>query len=350
MKRNAGIARFCTICAIGLFLIGYQVYGAFSTAGEKGMPVFGQNDNAGIFESDFSSETGESSVGSSTEQQEAESVSSSGTESIETAAVGTVKGKIIERTISSTGSKLSYGKVYVKNSTDLTIDIPSLLNQSLGFTIKKNDQPQVLIMHTHTTETYMTTAGDTYTDAFTSRSRDTAKNMVSVGNIIAEKLNAAGIVTLHDETEHDYPQYTGSYSRAAKTIAGYLEKYPSIRVVLDLHRDAITASGNDKVKLTTEIGGKKAAQVMLVMGSQSGSVTGFPNWKENLKLALRLQQILETDYPTLARPLSLTSKKYNENLTTGSMLIEFGTDANTLSEAHYAAELVGDALVKLLGS
>ena len=119
--------------------------------------------------------------------------------------------------------------------------------------------------------------------------------------------------------------------------------------MLDLHRDAVSANDTDKVKLVTEIEGKKAAQVMLVMGSQSGGVTNFPNWKENLKLAVRLQQKIEEKYPTLARPLSLMSKNYNESLTTGSLLIEFGTDANTLSEAHYSAELVGNAIAELLG-
>ena len=116
-----------------------------------------------------------------------------------------------------------------------------------------------------------------------------------------------------------------------------------------MHRDAV-ASGDDKVKLTTEIAGKKAAQVMLVMGSQSGSVTNFPNWKENLKLAVRFQQIMEVMYPTLARPLSLTSKNYNESLTNGSMLLEMGTDANSIEEVEYSAELVGNALVSLLNT
>jgi stage II sporulation protein P len=119
--------------------------------------------------------------------------------------------------------------------------------------------------------------------------------------------------------------------------------------VLDLHRDSVS-SGSDKVKLSTEIEGKKAAQVMLVMGSQSGSIKDHPNWQENLKLALKLQQTLEQKYPTLARPLSLMSKKYNQSLTTGSLLIEIGTEANTLEEACYSAELVGEALVTLLNS
>ena len=174
--------------------------------------------------------------------------------------------------------------------------------------------------------------------------------MVSVGKIVAEKLNASGIKTLHDTTLHDYPSYSNSYSRSAATVKDYLKKYPSIKVVLDLHRDAVTKENGDKVKLVTEIGGKKAAQVMLVMGSQSGSVTNFPNWEENFKLAVRLQQTIEKKYPTLARPLMLMSKTYNQNLTTGSLLIEFGTDVNTLSEVHYSAEMIGESLAELLGT
>lgn len=117
-----------------------------------------------------------------------------------------------------------------------------------------------------------------------------------------------------------------------------------------MHRDAISSGDSDKVKLATNINGKKAAQVMLVMGSQSGSVTNFPDWQENLKLALKLQQVLEVKYPTLARPLSLVSKNYNQSLTKGSLLLEFGTDANSLDEAVYSAELVGEALVSLFNT
>jgi stage II sporulation protein P len=173
--------------------------------------------------------------------------------------------------------------------------------------------------------------------------------MVNLGNIVEDKLNSLGISTLHDKTMHDYPEYNGSYTRAAKTINSYLKKYPSIKIVIDMHRDAV-ASGSDKIKLTADINGKKAAQVMLVMGSQSGSVTNFPNWKENLKLAVRFQQTMEVMYPGLARPLSLTSKNYNESLTNGSILLEMGTDANSIQEVEYSAELVGNALVSLLNT
>lgn len=270
-------------------------------------------------------------------------------EAVETSTEA-VKGKIISQYNSPYTAPSSYNGVYLKNNTELSISIKNFLEGKINFKIKKNSEPQVLILHTHATETFKTDEKDYFTASFSSRSSNNAQNMVSVGKIVEEKLNAKGIKTLHDTTLHDYPSYSKSYSRSAATIKEYLKKYPTIRVVLDLHRDAVTKENGDKVKLVTEIGGKKAAQVMLVMGSQSGSVTNFPNWEENFKLAVKLQQTIEKKYPTLARPLMLMSKTYNQNLTTGSLLIEFGTDANTLSEAHYSAEMVGESLAELLGS
>lgn len=348
MRKKTGLARLICVFFVCLLLLGYNFYGRFLKNADM------NREDISYIEK-YETEPIDSESDAKTQSEDApvkeENSSQNKTEvSVPALASGNVKGKIISKYISPYNAGLSYNNVYVKNSTELKIDIKSMLYSPLGFKIKKSDSPQVLIMHTHTTETYMTENTDCYTDAYSSRTRDKEKNMVSVGNIVAEKLNAAGIKTLHDTTEHDYPQYTGSYSRAAKTINGYLKKYPSIKIVLDLHRDAVVSGESDKVKLVTEIEGKKAAQVMLVMGSQSGSVTNFPNWQENLKLALRLQQMLETKYPTLARPLSLMSKNYNESLTTGSLLIEFGTDANTVEEAHYSAELVGDALVSLLNT
>ena len=350
MRKKKGLARLICVFFVCLLLLGYNFYGRFL----KNTQI--NTEETVSFEiEEYDSEPlyTDSAVNAQSEETTAkpDNNSQSKTEtSVTASASGNVKGKIVSRYISPYNAGLSYNNVYVKNSTELKLDIKKLLSSQLGFKIKKSDSPQVLIMHTHTTETYMTEDTDCYTDAYSSRTRDKEKNMVSVGNIVTKKLNEAGIKALHDTTEHDYPKYTGSYGRAAKTINSYLKKYPSIKIVLDLHRDAVTSGERDKVKLVTEIEGKKAAQVMLVMGSQSGSVTNFPNWQENLKLALKLQQMLETKYPTLARPLSLMSKNYNQSLTTGSLLIEFGTDANTVEEAHYSAELVGDALVSLLNT
>ena len=266
-----------------------------------------------------------------------------------TASTAAVKGKVVTRYISTSTANNSYDDVHIRNYTSAKIDIKELLNKKINFKINKNNDPQVLIMHTHTTECFLENDDKYYTEDFNSRTTNNEKNMAKIGDIIAEKLNDNGIKTLHDKTRHDYPEYTGSYGRAAVTINSYLKKYPSIKIVLDLHRDAVSVDGG-KAKLVTEIGGKKAAQVMLVMGSQTGSIKDYPNWKENLSLAVKLQQTMETKYPTLARPLMLMSKKYNQSLSTGSLLIEFGTDVNTLSEACYSAELVGDSLVSLLNT
>ncbi len=285
----------------------------------------------------------ESSVNSSNESTESKK------EEVKEANAAAIKGKIISQYNSPYVAANSYNGVYLKNNSGLSISIKKYLEGKINFTIKKNDEPQVLILHTHATETFKTDNYDYFTEDFTSRSRDNEKNMVSVGKIVAEKLNSAGIKTLHDTTLHDYPSYSQSYSRSAKTVKEYIKKYPSIKVVLDLHRDAVTKENGDKVKLETTIKDKKAAQVMLVMGSQSGGVTNFPNWEENFKLAVKLQQKIEEKYPTLARPLMLMSKNYNQSLTTGSLLLEFGTDVNTLEEVHYSAEMVGNCLAELLG-
>lgn len=293
----------------------------------------------------------ENSSSTSSKKEETATVSEEekGEESV-TAQADAKKGKIITQYNSPYTAPLSYNSVYMKNNTDLNISIKKYLEGNISFSIEKSDKPQVLILHTHATETFKTDDNLYFDEKFSSRSQDNTKNMVSVGKIVAEKLNNAGIKTLHDTTLHDYPSYSKSYSRSAATVNEYLKKYPSIKVVLDLHRDAVSKENGDKVKLQTEINGKKAAQVMIVQGSQSGGVTNFPNWEENFKLAVKLQQKIEQKYPTLARPLMLMSKTYNQSLTTGSLLIEFGTDVNTLEEVHYSAEMVGESLAELLSS
>ncbi len=259
-------------------------------------------------------------------------------------------GKITEQFISPNTANLSHNNVHIKNSTGLNIDLQSELLQPIKFKVEKTTEPQVLIVHTHATECYMSEDRDYYTASDVSRTTDNAANMINIGNIIAERLKVGGFAVLHDTTQHDKDSYSGSYDKAAKTISEYLKKYPSIKIVIDVHRDSISLGDNNKAKPTVEIGGRKAAQVMLCMGSQSGAVTGFPNWKENFRLAARFQQTMEVMYPGLARPMLLMSKKYNEHLTTGSMLLEVGTEANSISEAAYSAELVGNCLINLFNT
>ena len=347
MSNRGAIIRFCAAAlSVALFLTYTSI---------KGLSATGDNiiiqTQAPIFFDDSLTDT--ASATQSPDQPKTESQSTDfadSTESVAVSATGTVQGKVIEKFISPYTANTSYKNVYLKNNTELDINLKDFVNGKLGFDIQKNGEPQVLILHTHATESYLRHNENYYTDTDLARTTDNAYNMVALGKIISDRLNEVGIVTLHDTTQHDYPSYSESYSRAAKTICSYTEKYPSIKIVIDLHRDAIAANDTDKVKVTTEIDGKKAAQIMLVMGSQSGSVKNFPNWKENLKLATKLQQTIEVMYPSLARSIHFMPKNYNESLTNGSMLIEIGTDGNTLDEAKYSAELLSKALINLLNT
>ncbi len=290
------------------------------------------------------------SVNSSTDKKEQNKTSSSNNDASTIASTdGQAVGGITAKFISPYTAVTKYNKVYLKNNTGTDINIKSLLEKKLSFKLESS-KPQVLIMHTHTTESFMMEERDYYTESDASRSRDETKNMIAIGDVIEQKLKAAGIGVIHDTTVHDYPAYSGSYTRSAATVSADLKAYPSIKIVIDIHRDAITGNNKEKVKPVVQIDGKNAAQVMLVMGSQTGGITGYPNWKENLSLALKYQQTMEVMYPGLARAVTLNSGKYNQNLTKGSILLEVGTDANTLEEAKRGAAYAGDALVGLLNT
>lgn len=259
-------------------------------------------------------------------------------------------GKIKEQFLSPYSAKYSYNNVYMKNTSGIDIDLKEELAASLKFKITKGKEPEVLIMHTHATECYSEELRDYYTAADNSRTTDNEKNVTHIGDIIAERLETAGFSVLHDRTHHDHPAYTGSYSRSEVTVNEYLSRYPSIKIVIDIHRDSISLNETDRVRPVAEIDGKRAAQVMLCMGSQSGTVKNHPDWRENMRLALKLQQTFEVMYPGLARPMVLASKLYNQNLTIGSILLEVGTESNTMEEAEYSAELTAKALISLLNT
>ena len=262
----------------------------------------------------------------------------------------TVLGNIIKQTLTPYTANTVSGSVYVNNQCGENVDIGTLLKGDLSFNVSANGQPQILIYHTHATEGYMENESLYYKDTDEPRSTDDGKNVVKVGEIISEKLRAAGFGVIHDKTLHDSPAFSGSYSRSADTVNAVLKKYPDVVIAIDIHRDSILGNGGDRVAPVVSVNGRDAAQVMLVMGSNTGAVTDHPKWRENLKLGVKLQNCFETSYPQFARALLLRSSRYNQNLTTGSILIEVGSDANTLEQAMYSAELVGESLVKLLNS
>ena len=246
------------------------------------------------------------------------------------------------------GIYLAAGAGILKNMTSLpAAEVAAEIGQPLPFSIEVgSSEPQVLIMHSHTTECYRSAEGLWYDPSESFRTTDNSRNMVAVGAEIASVLNAAGITTLQDTTQHDYPSYNGSYDRSEVTVQNYLDQYPSSKVVLDIHRDAIQRENGAAVAPVTVIDGEKTAQVMIICGADNGSM-GMPNYKQNLRFAAALQDRLETMFPGLARPLLFDYRNYNQQLTTGSLLIEMGGHGNTLSEAKAAGRLVGQALADL---
>lgn len=258
-------------------------------------------------------------------------------------------GAVFEKTYQKGTSSqfLNFQNACIKNVTEVSNDtVKGWLGQKPNFTISNTTEPQVLVMHTHATESFEPVERDFYEKGYNARSTDNSKNMVRVGDEIAKQLEAAGIGVVHDATQHDYPSYNGAYERSEVTVKKYLEQYPTIKVVLDIHRDAIESNGT-RYSAVAEIGGKKAAQVMIISGCDNGKMN-MPNYMENLKFATLLQNQMESDYPSFTRPILFDYRKYNQHLTTGSILIEVGSHGNSLDQAIYAGELVGKSLAKTL--
>lgn len=236
----------------------------------------------------------------------------------------------------------------LNNTTSKRPNVKKLLMADYDFGYDINStEPLVLIIHTHATECYSRENSTYYDETSATRTEDKNNNMIAVGKVLAETLNNSGIVALHSETMHDAGSYRDAYSLSAATIKSYLEEYPSIRYVLDLHRDAIMYESGAKARPITEVNGRKAAQMMILVGTDAGGAD-FPDWETNLSLALKLCEKIGTTSDTLMRSTAIRGASYNEQYTTGSLLIEVGSDGNTLSEAKYSAELLGYALADLI--
>ena len=239
----------------------------------------------------------------------------------------------------------SSGTVYFKNETDYPIDLASMLKKDSPVVLG-TEGVQVLIMHTHGTEAYTQSPGHTYTATGEYRTTDSAANMLRVGKEICDALNARGISAVHSRTLNDYPAYNGSYNRALKDIQSYVSRNPSIRLVIDVHRDAIS-SGGTYYKTSARIDGEQTAQLMFVTGTDAGGLS-HPGWRDNLTFQAQLHDRLNSRYPGIMRPMSIRASRFNQHVRTGSMLVEVGACGNTLEEALAAARVFAETLADVL--
>ncbi len=255
---------------------------------------------------------------------------------------------VAARTLSPSSPEgyLVAGDVYINNRSDLELDA-SIFHETFAAALAEEEGPQVLIVHTHGSEAYTMPPGQEYVPSGESRTTDSQFNVVRVGDEIAAVLEAAGLEVLHDAALHDYPEYSGAYGRSLETVERYLEEYPTIRFVLDVHRDAISDGDGSPYKVISSVDGRSAAQMSFVIGTDGGGLE-HPQWRENLKFAAAVQQELAERYPTLMRPITVRNSRYNQHTTTGSLLVEMGAAGNSLDEALLSARLLGEALAEVI--
>jgi len=247
-----------------------------------------------------------------------------------------------------------FGLLTLTNETGYKPDTKALLGAALPFPSytewKKQygeNSPYVLILHTHGTESYAAENASTYSPDESFRSHDPQNSVVAVGQAMTETLAEAGIPTLHCTEMFDAQSYQDSYSRAAAAIREYLREYPSIQIILDVHRDSVIRSDMARMQPVTEIDGEEYAQLMIVAGTDYQGAN-FPHWQENLNFALKLQQALTAKKQSLMRAVNLRGAAFNEQYRSGSLLLEVGSCGNTLPQAKRTGILAARTLAELI--
>ena len=232
------------------------------------------------------------------------------------------------------------GGMSIKNETEYFVDPAELLRAGPGLSLPAGEV-QILIIHTHSSEAYTQAGLDRYQPSDRGRTEDTQFNVVRIGDELTEIFSEYGLGVIHDRAIYDYPSYTGSYNRSGAAVEQYMESYPSISIVLDIHRDALGSEGV-VYKTMAEEEGSVASQIMLLCGTDASGLE-HPGWRQNLGLALYMQNAVVQSHPTLMRPVQLVRERYNQHLSPGSIIVEVGSSGNTLQEALAAIRLFGAA-------
>ncbi len=231
--------------------------------------------------------------------------------------------------------------IAVNYQCDYRPELAGLLEKPLQWDLR-DGKPAVLILHSHATETY---TGEEILYSGTYRTLQQQYNMVSIGREVARVLEQGGIRVIHDPALYDHPSYSSAYSNARSAILKHLQENPSIRMVLDIHRDA-SETGAGQLITTGTAGGQTSAQLMMVVGTDAGG-NAHPNWQENLSLALKLTALLERNDPGITRPIDLRAQRFNMDLSRGGLLIEVGAAGNTHEEAVLAANALAQSILQL---
>lgn len=260
-------------------------------------------------------------------------------ENIEHAETG-LKTEVLESNVSPRYSQEYYG-VKIRNETDY-----KLTNEVLDPTSLEINTNNIIIYQTHSCESY--TASEKYQYKQTGNFRTTDKNfsVIRVGRELTNQLKSYGYNVIHDENYHDYPSYTGSYTSSLNTVTKLLEENKDTDIVIDVHRDAV---GDNTYAPTVKIGDEYAAQIMFVVGGNGSSIP-HPEWQQNLKFAIKVQQKANELYPGLFRPIILRESGYNQQVSKAASLIEVGATGNTLDQCLVSMKYLAKVLDEVLGN
>ncbi len=211
------------------------------------------------------------------------------------------------------------------------------------------EAPAVLIVHTHGTESYTAEAGWEYAGSENQRTNEAAYSVVRVGRALAEALRAQGLTVYHDETMHDEFDFAGAYNQSRAAMQTFLQEHPEISLVIDLHRDAALYPDGSAFAPTVTVEGQEFARLMFVVGTDEGGLT-HPGWRKNLGCAVQLQALIERAVPGLCRDVDLRTERFNQDLSSGALLIEMGAAGNTMTQVLRSAEVLAEAVAELVES
>ena len=231
-------------------------------------------------------------------------------------------------------------------SCSLRPSVKTLLTQSLNWDLT-GDEPTILIIHTHGTEAYTETSDTKYEEyGGEYRTKDDRYNLISIGDELTRLLEEAGLSVIHDRTPHDLNDYLDAYDNSRAAVQKYLQQYPSIKMVLDLHRDAAENSDGSQWATSATVNGEDSAQLMFVVGTNARGLN-HPNWQTNLSIAEKLNVLMEKSAPGLTRPIDLRGQRFNHDLAMGAMIVEVGSAGNTHEEAMNAISVLAEAILDL---
>ena len=182
------------------------------------------------------------------------------------------------------------------------------------------DNPRVYIYSTHPNEKYI-------------------DNTISYASLILqEKLNSLQVETIVEERsvvdylEDNNLEFDDSYKATREFLSDKLKTY-DFDLIIDLHRDAVNNT-------TVKINNKEYAKIMFVQNV---------NYKDNITLANKLNDILNEKYPGITRGIyNKYVDNFNQDLNNNVLLIELGGNTNTFEQVNNSIDALAYSIKELL--